>query len=113
MLVIVRLNDKILPKLKVPEDVLQRMEWFRNYFILSEGTCHRGDELVKLFELKDKVMLRKVINHLRMNGLTVISCGRCGYKYTTNKEELKQYCTKLQHRGLTILSVARQIKNNM
>ncbi len=84
-------------------DVLERIKIL---LMDNPNKWYKSEEIKILCEYAD---VRRAINQLRVNGLPIIS-GREGYKYTNNKNEIKQCYYKLRNRALIALTAANKLK---
>jgi hypothetical protein len=114
MLIVLKLNEKIEPKSKLSDNILKHIRVYKNFFESSSGIWYKGSDLKEYFGFKSVSEIRQLINYLRLNeNMSIISSGKLGYKHTKDIIEIEDYYEKLQHRALTILSVAKSIKNNI
>lgn len=98
-------NDK-KPKSKTSKETL---DLFRDLFLKNKD-CYIYGYTIEL--LTHKKGVRKFINLLRWEGMPIIS-NYNGYKYSTNKEEIKECYEKLRIRALRTYSAAKKMKMNL
>lgn len=80
----------------------------KDLFIVNRDRWYSGNFLKKEFKISTQV-LQKIIHDLRVNGITIVSGGTNGYKYTTDKEEVMSCYLSLKGRAEAIDAAARGI----
>lgn len=119
MIVIIKLDDKIMPKRKLRKDIYLCIDEIVDFFKNNKDRWMTADDLrMSLSCLTDTLIMssstiRQIINYLRVEMKQPIIASRKGYKYTNNKEELCKYHKLLLHRAMTVISAAKAIKNNL
>ena len=106
---IIEITSNKYVKLKQPinEDILMM---YRNWFLTNQDQWFFGWQLEQYI---GKTCPRKYINILRCEGMPIISNTSKGYKYTTNKNEMKQCYEDLRNRALRALTACRIMKKQI
>lgn len=73
----------------------------------NKGTWIKSNEIAKELHIPENI--RVIINNLRNDGNPIIS-SKEGYKYTEDKQEIKECYIKLRLRLLRGLTAARNLK---
>lgn len=105
MIVEITSNKYVNYKIK-EETIKNAMEFFK----VHQDQWFKSEVLVRLLGYAHT---RLLINRLRVLGEPIVSHTKYGYKYTTNKEELKLHYEKLRNRALTALTAARLMKKTL
>jgi|GEM_PF-3325591 hypothetical protein len=87
-----------------------QLELVLNYL---KGNSHKtitGGEIKDLFQLTT-IQLQGLIHQLRVMGQPIVSKGKLGYQYTTDKDELLKCYTSLMGRGTSIIQAANGLFN--
>jgi len=84
-------------------------ELVKLYFKYNKNQHTSGEKLKQLFGL-NTISLQGIIHDLRTEMTPIISCGKNGYKFTTNKDEIMKTYMSLTERAKSILVAANGLK---
>jgi hypothetical protein len=85
----------------------KKLEEAKEFFLTHQDKWYNTNDLVIELDYK---MIRIIINKLRVEGMPIISHNRFGYKYTTDKADIRTCYESLRNRLLIGLTAARRLR---
>jgi len=88
---------------------LKEYEEVEDFFLENKGKTISGEKIKALFGFTT-VKLQSIIHDLRTEMWPIVSCGKNGYKFSEDKDEITKTYMSLTQRAKSILVAANGLK---